>query len=175
MLENEPNVIVKDLVSPLFDETAVGLESGTTVRHHTGWYDFDGGGPQVTYTNTTMGVVNGGQTGFTAGTGDGGHVKVWSGYFTLNCWAGNRNELSGLGTGGTTPNPKSLAYSMAVHVSDILDEYAEGTTDDSDNVELASIGTDNPAMRVATDEEVPAVYRYEMIVRFTYREVKPGT
>lgn len=174
MLAEEPNVIVKDIVSPLFDETEVGLESGTTVRHHTGWYDFDGGGPQVTYTNTSMGVVNGGQTGFTGGSGDGGHVKVWAGTFFLNCWAGNRNELSGLGTGGTTPNPKSLAYKMAVHVASILDDYAEGTTDDSGNRELSSIGVDTPAMRVATDEEVPAVYRYELTIRFTYKEVTSG-
>lgn len=174
MLANEPNDIVADLLATKWDPTEYGVAATEEPPITTGWYDFNAGGPMVTCTNTDMGVVNGDATGYTGGSGDGGVSKVWAGVVLLNFWAGHRDEIGAINADGTTPNPKALAYGMARHAESILTGYATGTTDDSGDVELASLGMDNPRMRVDTDEDVPAVYRYEANARFTYHEVTPA-
>lgn len=165
MIENGPIVIVKNLLVTGWDATNTPLADAP--RFHTGWYDFGSSDPQVTVTNPESSVVNGGDTGQTAGTGDGGVSQVRAGTVLVNAWAGTRDDLEGAGTNGGDVNPKDAAYQMAAEVHRIIQSNAQGTSTATGDPELTSLGADATRRVVDTDVD-PVVYRYEVTVRFSY-------
>lgn len=167
MLEEDPVVIVQDLIETNWDADNTPLTADPRV--HTGWYDFGSPDPQVTVTNPEESTVGGGDTGITAGSGDGSAVQVRAGTILVNCWAGTREDMEGQGDGGADVNPKDAAYKMAREVHRILMANASGTDDDSGNPQLTSLSADGIRRLVDTEPE-SAVFRYEVTARYTYTE-----
>lgn len=165
MLDEDPIIVVRDLLSQSWESANTPLANDP--RIHTGWYDYGSSDPQVTVTNSEEFTAEGGDTGYTAGTGDGGVAQVRVGTILVNCWAGSRDDLEGAGTDGSDVNPKDAAYQMANEVHRIMSNNADGTTDDSGNRQLNSLSADDARRLVETDE-TPTVFRHEVTVRYTY-------
>lgn len=165
MLAEEPTVTVRNLLAGATWDSSVTLLADAP-RVHTGWFDYASGQQQVTVTNPEESTVNGGETGITAGTGDGGVAKVRAGTMLVNGWAGTRDDCEGAGTASNpNPNPKSVAYGLAREIDRIVTENAGGGTSD-----LNSLSVDPAQLRYDRDDDSAVVYRYELTVRYTYAE-----
>lgn len=165
MIAEDPIVIIKDLLVNNWNAGNTPLASDPSI--HTGWYDFGSADPQVTVTNPDEFTVGGGETGHTGGTGDGGVSQARAGTVLANCWSGTREDMEGAGSGGSDVNPKDAAYQMAREVHRIMQANATGTTDSNGKPQLNSLGADDVTRIVDTDRD-PAVYRYEVTIRYTY-------
>lgn len=166
MIDEDPVLIIKDLLVNNWDANDTSLADAP--RIHTGWYNYGSSDPQVTITNPDEFTVGGGNTGISAGTGDGGAAQVRAGTVTVNAWAGTRDDMEGVGDGGSNLNPKDAAYSMAKEVHGIIQNNADGTLDDGGNRQLNSLGADEARRIVDSNDDGPAVYRYEVTVKYTY-------
>ena len=165
MIEHDPIIVIRDLLNQQWSPSRT---SGIDITPHTGWYDFGSGGPQVTVTNDNSFAIEGGATGQTAGTGDGGVVQVRSGTVLVNAWAGNRDDLRGEAPGGGDLNPKLLAFQMGAEIHRIIQSNASSVD------EFISVGADD--IRSLVDDDVPeTVYRREVTVRYTYHDAAAQT
>lgn len=168
MLEDEPLVTIRNLIR---DEWATGdvvIPAPGALEWQdfsTGWYDRGSGGQQITVSNPTEDVVEGGETGYTAGTGDGGTANAVVGSCLVSCWPGTREECEGIGPNGEDVNPKSLAYAYAKEASRILRRYPDGPP----GTEFNSLGTPG-ASREPDDEGPQIIYRWQMRAVYTYGE-----
>lgn len=168
MLQRDPRIIIRNVAST--DYLASNTTLTATPAFHTGWYNYGSTDPQVTFTNIEEGTAEGGDTGLSGGTGDGRSVQKRAGTVTVNCWAGTREDMEGMGPGGGDLNPKSASYQMAREVARVLNANSGGTTNpDSGEQELLSLSADAGRSVVDTDAE-SAVYRQEVIARYTYVE-----
>lgn len=167
MLKEDPHLIVYDLLRTNWDATNTPLADAP--KFQTGWYDFGAEEPQVTITNSMESVAQGGDTAQTAGTGAGGLAQYKIGRVLVNTWGGTYGDLEGKGDGGSDVSPKDAAYQMAKEVSRITNTNASGTTDSNGNKQLHSLATDN-IRRIAETDMDPTIFRYEVIVRFSYAE-----
>jgi len=167
MLDREPNLIVRDLVRADWDVSNTPLASSP--RFHTGWYDYASSDPQVTFTNVEESTLDGGRTGVTAISGDGGTALIRAGTLLVNAWGGTRDDLRGAGSGGVDVNPKAAAYQMAREAARIIDANSGGTTDANGNPQLASLAADGAVSRVDPNPD-KTVFRYEVTGRYTYAE-----
>lgn len=165
MLDEDPIIIVRNLLINNWNSNNTVLADDPKI--HTGWYDFGSSDPQVTVTDTEEGVMDGGVTGHTAGTGNGGVVQYRVGQMLVNCWAGTYEDMEGQGANGSDVSPKAASYDMANEVHRIMQENASGTTDDSGNKQLHSLSTTD-AQRMADDNRDPTIFRYQTIVEYTY-------
>lgn len=148
-----------------WDNTNTVLAS--TPKFTTGWYDHSSSDPQVTLTDTEEGVVRGGVTGITGSTGDGGAAQYRTGQMLVNSWAGTYEDMQGAGENGEDVSPKEASYEMASEVHRIIQENASGTTDNNGNKQLHSLAAVD-SRRLVDDDRDPAVFRYEVIVQYTY-------
>lgn len=168
MLPRDPKIIFRNVIRSNWNADNTPLADDP--RFHTGWYDYGSSDPQVTFTNTEESTVDGGDTGHTGGTGDGGVADVRAGTLLINAWAGTRDDMATAGPGGSRVNPKAASYQMAVEINRILGENADGTLHpDTGDPELNSIGGDEGRELVDTGPD-NAVFRYEVQGRFTYAQ-----
>lgn len=111
MLPTPPKLEARDLLRREWNAANTVLANDP--RIHTGWFDWNNPVPQVTVTNRSEFVIEGGDTGVTAGTGNDGDVQKRAGTFLVNGWSGSRDALEGKGDSGTSPNQKQVAYDLA--------------------------------------------------------------
>lgn len=165
MLDEDPQIIVYDLLNNNWDESNTVLADPP--KFQTGWYDHGSSDPQVSITNAEEGVIQGGSTGQTAGTGGGGVAQYRTGQILVNCWAGTYDDMEGKGSGNSDVSPKEAAYDMAAEVHRILQANGSGTTDDQGNKQLHSLAASD-ARRLVEDERDPSVFRYEVVAEYSY-------
>lgn len=161
MIDEEPDKIIYDLLR-------TNWKSGNTTyssdpKFQTGWYDFGSSEPQVSITNPGSSVVNGGNTGISAVTGQGGVAQRHAGTVTVNCWSGTFQDSRSAGAG----NPKKAAFQLAREAKRIILENANGTFTDSGERQLQTLGTGDIS-RQQEDGNDPVVFRYELMVLYTH-------
>lgn len=168
MLENEPLVSIRNLVRDNFDPTPLARADLLDPQDFsTGSYDYGSGGQQITFTNPTEDVVEGGSTGYTAGTGDGGTSNIVVGSFLLSVWPGTRDECKGIGPNGEDVNPKVLGYQFSRQIVNIIRSHPNGVG------EMNSLGVPG-AERAPDDDGAQIIYRWQMRPTYTYGERRSG-
>lgn len=165
MLDEDPQLIVRNLLIDEWekDNTVLAMDP----KFQTGWYDHGIADPQISITNAEEGVLRGGVSGQTAGTGAGGVVQYRTGQMLVNCWAGTYEDMQGKGENGDDVSPKASSYDMANEVHRIIQSNGSGTTDDSGSKQLHSLSAVD-TRRMVDDSRDPAVFRYEVVVQYTY-------
>lgn len=171
MLDTDPHLALRDLLRAEWDATNTSLHDANgnpaPPRTHTGWYDYGAADTQVTITNQSENVVGGGETGQSAGSGDGRAVQIRAGTVLVNGWSGTRDHLDGLGPNGGRINPKQMSYELANEIHSIVQDNASGTTDDNGDTVFRSLGADS--VRAIPETDAPEfVHRREVVVRYTY-------
>ena len=132
---------------------------------HTGWYDTNRGGQQITVTNPDESVINGGETGFTSLRGDGSPSQLWGGEVYVNTWAGTREDCRGLHPDGGDLNPKALATALRDEATRIIDAHADGDLDGENVFNTLAVAR----RRGLADTDGPAtVFRWELRLLYTY-------
>lgn len=171
MLDEDPVIIVYDLIRNNWNNANTPL--GSDPKFSTGWYDYGSSDPQITVTDSEEGVVQGGITGHSASTGDGGVAQYRNGILLVNCWGGSYDDLTGAGPNGEDVSPKDAAYQMANEVHRIMQDNASGTSDSNGNKQLHSLGAD-ATRRIVEEEADPSIFRHEVTVLYTYLDKNPG-
>lgn len=160
----DPKIVIRGLIRDEYDKN---LTSYDGVPHiHTGWYDRNSGGPQITVTNRSETTVNGGQTGITASDNQGGISQVRAGYVLVNCWSGTRDELRGEGFGNTDINPKMIADEMQEQVDDIIQEHPMGIINGEEHFNSLGVGDITEVPETEDDFNL----RFELETRYTYQK-----
>lgn len=167
MLDEDPIVIVYELLRNNWDASNTALADPP--MFNTGWYDRTAETPQVTVTNSEEGVWQGGNTGHSAASGDGGVTQYRMGSIQVNCWGGSYDTLAGMGDDGSDVSPKEACYDMAGEVHRITQENATGTTKDDGSKQLHTMSATD-TQRVVETEKDPSVFRYQVIVEYGYAE-----
>jgi hypothetical protein len=149
----EPKVSIMDLV--IAQWTPANVVGDTTPDIHSGWWNPNSNGPQVTFTGDDEAYE--GQSGYGAiEGGGGGPVQIVNGVVFANCWA-FRNE----GTPG--PNPKQLVYDMAEEIRRIILANFNGIT----NLTYISVTSVGDVAPEAGDD--PMVFRKAVVIGFNWR------
>lgn len=170
----EPLAKICELVRTDWDASNTTYSSDP--RIHTGWWDWDREEPVVTVTNPNEFPVSGGEaaTGYSYMTGDGSVGQQYAGTCLVNCWAGtfDTDALEGEGSSGGFLSPKILSWEMCKEVRRITRNYADGTTESDGSVQLTHVAPGEHRRIVQSDEddEHPALFRYEVTVRYGYFE-----
>lgn len=165
MLEEDPTLIIYNLLKDNWDKSNTPLADDP--RFTTGWYNKASTDPQISITGMQETVAQGGQTGQTGGTGAGGVAQHRSGILFVNAWAGSYDDMEDAGPNGTKVSPKAASYQMGREVHRIIQEHATGTSKDDGSKQLHSMSASD--MRSLIDDDVvPAIFRSETLVQFTY-------
>lgn len=160
----DPKIAIRELIETNYDKNQTSYDG--VPRIHTGWYDRNSGGPQITITNRNESTVNSGQTGITASDNQGGITQVRAGYVLVNCWSGTREELRGEGFGNTDINPKMIADEMQEHVDNIIQDHPDGII--NGNEYFNSLGVSS--IREVPETEDDFKLRFELQTRYTYQK-----
>ena len=164
MRKTDPKLDIKNLIQSEWVGEDVDLDGNPPF--HTGWYDRNSGGPQITFTNNEESVIGGGNTGHTGLSPDGSTSQMRAGLVLINCWSGTRNDLTSAGVGNTALNPKALSYQMAHEVHGILQDYYDGFIDGEQKFNTLSGGS----VREIPDTEKEYISRHEITAIYTYKK-----
>lgn len=158
MIDADPALTIRDLLTTEWDATNTSLADAPTIN--TGWFDYGNGDPQVTISNKNEFTIGGGDTGHSAGTGDGRAVQVRAGTLLVNGWSGTREELRGAAGDGSDINPKQMSFELGREIHRILQSNA---SDDA----FQSLGAD--AVRgIPETDAADFVHRHEVTCKYTY-------
>lgn len=111
---SDPKLVIQDLLRTGWDNTnvPVGLDADDI---HTGWYDDGKGFPQVAISNRNEYVSRGGESGFSAISGDGsGGIQNRNGTVLVTSFGGSREDYDEVGL------ERFQTEEMATEVSRIL-------------------------------------------------------
>lgn len=158
----DPKISFRHLIQNNWDKNETSYDG--VPEMHTGWYDRNSGGPQITFTNTDEVTANAGDTGITAINNSGGISQVKRGTILINCWSGTREELENQGFANEDINPKKLAFEMKELTVDIVEDHADGVFGGTERFNTVGINrvTDIP------DTEDEFRQRYEVQPVYTY-------
>jgi hypothetical protein len=138
----------------------------------TGWWDDQTSRPQITVTNPSEGVLDGGSTGYTSGTGTGGVGRIWTGYALVNAWVKD-SDVRSRATQSTIDagraSGKQVSYMLARNAASVITDYANGYYNPTTGeVIFRSMGVDD-VERTATPEQ-DDLYRYEFSALFNHAD-----
>lgn len=130
LLEDEPNLIVRDLLVTKFDSTNVSQQFETRWIS-TGWWDEDSPHPQITVTGVDL------DTSPDAMDATGKGLVSWAdGLLDCNVWVPDDEDEY-----GSTGAAKKFRWDLTREVHRIIEANSEGTTDDNGNPELTRLET----------------------------------
>ena len=138
----------------------------------TGWWDNQTSRPQITVTNPSEGVLDGGSTGYTSGTGTGGVGRIWTGYALVNAWVKDddirlRATQSTIDAGRASG--KQVSYMLAKNAAEVITDYANGYLHpETGRVVFRSMGVDDVERRATPDQD--ELYRYEFSALFNHAD-----
>ncbi|ELZ00765.1 hypothetical protein [Natrialba asiatica] len=128
---------------------------------HTGWFDDGKGFPQVGVTNTNEGPFGGGQSGFSAITGDGsGGIQTRSGSVMVTAFAGSRDDYDSVGL------EEYQADQMAQEIECII-----GQNQSPDSLEVLSVGQKS---ELIDTDATPTEHSVQFLIQYAWKKTPPS-
>jgi hypothetical protein len=161
MPEEAPETLVHDLLE---DSWVASNTYDFKPDIHYGWFDDDGGNPQLTIGQPEDSTVSGGDTGYQSINQSGEPGQEFAGTVDLNVWS-RRSDMSGPSTG----NPRQYNYQVTEEIRRIIRNNADQPVNPRTGntpVEVVAWLSREPFQET---ERRKVVFRYLVTVGFNYR------
>lgn len=155
MIEEEPGVIIKNLLQAEWDATNIDGSFDASRRLSTGWWD-----EENPYTQITVSGMSEDRSPTGIDPGGGGFTSWADGTLDVNIWVPNDRDT----TGGL--HPKSHRWELDREVQRIFGRNSEGTTSDDGSPQLTRIESGESTYSV--DDGDPVIFRARIRVGYQH-------